>query len=243
MPSVDIPLAVVTGAAQRLGKALAAALAQQGFAIVLHYHKSSKQAESTADELRQYGHPVYPIQADLTEPGEIIRLFTRVSELPERLKILVNSAGRMPKADLRTITVEAWDAALALNLRAPLLCAQQAAHLMADRGGVIINISDAGSFRTWTGYPAYQVSKTGLETLTRLLARALAPGIRVNAIAPGLILKGEDLPPEEWNRLKDRVPLKRNGDPVEIAQALVFLIKNEYITGQTLVVDGGYQLL
>ncbi len=242
-PSVEVPLAVITGAAQRLGKGLASALAQEGYAVVLHYHHSAEQAEITAAELSQYGQKVYPIQADLTAPEEIIRLFDQIRRLPEKMKVLVNSASAMPRADLRTVTAEAWDAAMALNLRAPLLCSQQAARLMSDRGGVIVNISDAGSSRSWTGYPAYVISKSALETLTRLLARTLAPRIRVNAIAPGLILKGEVLPPEDWSRLTERVPLKRQGDPEEIGQALVFLIKNEYITGQTLVVDGGYQLL
>src|SRR5450759_4340995 len=237
-----IPLALVTGGASRLGKALAVTLASRGYAVALTYFKSEAQAAVTADELRQYGQPVYPIQVDLTAPSEVKRLFHTLSGLPHPLKVLVNSAGIMPRSDIRTLSVDAWDATLALNLRAPFLCSQEAAHLMAGTGGSIINLSDAGLSRPWTSYPDYQVSKSGLEMLTRLLARALAPAIRVNAIAPGLILENEAVEPEEWARLVDRLPVKRSGDPQEIGQALVFLIENEYITGQTIVVDGGYQL-
>jgi NAD(P)-dependent dehydrogenase (short-subunit alcohol dehydrogenase family) len=148
----------------------------------------------------------------------------------------------MPHADIRTLSAGAWDATLALNLRAPFLCSQEAALLM-KMGGCIVNLTDAGgASRTWSTYPDYQVSKAGLEVLTRQLARALAPGIRVNAIAPGLILKNEGVEPAEWARLVDRLPVKHSGDPRNIGQALVFLLENEYITGQTIVVDGGYQL-
>jgi pteridine reductase len=237
-----LPLALVTGGAQRLGKALGITLVNRGFALAFTYFKSEAQADVTADELRQFGQPVYPIQADLTDPSAVARLFQTVSGLPYPLKVLVNSAGIMPRSDIRTLAADTWDATLALNLRAPLLCAQHAARLMACAGGAIINLSDAGLTHTWAAYPDYQVSKAGLEMLTRQLARALAPGIRVNAIAPGLILKNEAVEPAEWARLVDRLPLKRSGGPQDISQALLFLIENEYITGQTIVVDGGYQL-
>lgn len=110
-------------------------------------------------------------------------------------------------------------------------------------GGVIINITDAGAGRTWTGFPAYTVSKAGLETLTRVLARALAPAIRVNAIAPGLILPAEEMDESEWLRLIKQLPLQAQGSTSAIVQAVKFLVENEYITGQILAVDGGYQLL
>jgi pteridine reductase len=110
-------------------------------------------------------------------------------------------------------------------------------------GGLIVNISDVGAQKAWSRFPSYTVSKAALESLTRILARAYAPTIRVNAIAPGFVLQSDIVPAEEWDRLINRVPLKRPARPEEIASALEFLCKNEYITGQTIVVDGGYSLV
>jgi NAD(P)-dependent dehydrogenase (short-subunit alcohol dehydrogenase family) len=236
-------LALVTGAAHRLGKGIAMGLARAGYAIGMHYHQSDQSARQTEAEIAALGVPVIPLRADLTDETQINALFTEVDRHPYRLHVLVNSAGVMPKGDLRTIEAAQWDATLSLNLRAPWLCARYAAQRMASGGGVIINISDAGVQRAWTGYAAYLVSKAGLEMLTRLLARSFAPAIRVNALAPGLILSSEHLADHEWQRLVERLPLKKSGDVADIVQAVMFLINNPYITGQTLVVDGGYQLV
>ena len=237
----DRPLALVTGAGVRLGRAIADALAEKGYALGVHYHRSQDGAEELAAQITQKGGQAYPLPADLTEPDQIADLFQRVAALPHRLKVLVNSAAVMPHGRLRETSVADWDATLDLNLRAPWLCACHAAGLMGE-GGVIVNLSDAGTVKAWTGYPTYLVSKAGVEMLTRLLASDLAPAIRVNAVAPGLILPSEDTPPETWERLVDRLPLKQPGTPEAIAQAVIFLIENSYVTGQTLVVDGGYQL-
>jgi NAD(P)-dependent dehydrogenase (short-subunit alcohol dehydrogenase family) len=153
----------------------------------------------------------------------------------------LNSAALMRRGRLRETQVEDWDETINLNLRAPWLCAREAARLMTG-GGVIVNITDAGVRSAWTGYPAYLVSKAGLETLTRLLARDLAPTVRVNAVAPGLILPSLEVTDEAWNRLVERLPLQQPGLPAYIVQAVLFLLDNPYITGQTIVVDGGYQL-
>ena len=110
-------------------------------------------------------------------------------------------------------------------------------------GGLIINVTDVGAQKSWSRYPSYSVSKAGLEALTKILARSFAPSVRVNAIAPGLVLQSDLVPAEEWNRLVGRLPLKRSARVEEITLALEFLLKNEYITGQTLVIDGGYSLL
>lgn len=236
------PLALVTGAAQRLGKAFVLALARRGYAILLHYRHSDMQANKTATEIRTLGAPVYLSQADLTQPKQIASLFAAVDRLPHPLKVLVNSAAAMPAGDARTLGVEEWDAVLNLNLRAPFLCAQEAARRMTE-GGLIVNISDVGAHKAWSRYPAYSVSKAGLEMLTKVLARALAPSIRVNAIAPGLVLQSDLLSDAEWARLVSRLPLQRTATMEEVASALDFLLTNEYITGQTIVVDGGYSLL
>lgn len=232
------PLAFVTGAAHRLGKVFALTLARHGFDIVLHYHRSSDAALQTKAELESVGSRVTIAQADLTEPAQIHSLVSRL----ESLSILVNSAAFMPSGSADHLSLENWDASLDLNLRAPFLLAQECAKKMTD-GGLIVNITDVGAQKAWSRYPSYTVSKAALESLTRILARAYAPTIRVNAIAPGFVLPSDIVPAEEWERLINRVPLKRPARPEEIASALEFLLQNVYITGQTIVVDGGYSLV
>jgi pteridine reductase len=236
------PLALVTGAADRLGKAFVLALARNGYAILLHYRSDELKATKTATEIRTLGVPVFLSQADLTDQKKIVSLFTMVDKIPHPLKVLVNSAATMPAGDPRTLPVKDWDSALNLNLRAPFLCSQEAAKRMTD-GGLIINVTDVGAQKTWSRYPSYSVSKAGLEALTRILARSFAPSVRVNAIAPGLVLQSDLVSQDEWNRLVARLPLKRPATTEEIGSALEFLLKNEYVTGQILTIDGGYSLL
>ncbi len=236
------PLALVTGAAHRLGKAFVFALARNNYAILLHYRSSDVHAATTATQIRTLGVPVFLSQADLSQPSQIASLFAMVDKIPHPLKVLVNSAAIIPAGDPHTVSVKDWDDVLNLNLRAPFLCAQEAAKRMKD-GGLIVNVTDVGAKKSWSRFPAYSVSKAGLETLTRILARSFAPNIRVNAIAPGLVLQSDLVSSEEWARLVDRLPLKRAANPDEIGSALEFLLKNEYVTGQTLVIDGGYSLL
>ncbi len=236
------PLALVTGGAQRLGKAFALSLAHMGYAIGLHYHNSAQEAYQLEKEIEALGTPAYLLRADLSKPERIARLFDIIREFDEPLKVVVNSAAVMPVGNPKELTLENWDAALDLNLRAPFLMAQEAAKLMKD-GGLIVNVSDVGANKAWSRYPSYAVSKSALESLTKALARAFAPSIRVNAIGPGLVLPSDVVTPEEWTRLVDRLPLKRPARPEEIASALEFLVKNEYVTGTTIVVDGGYSLV
>jgi NAD(P)-dependent dehydrogenase (short-subunit alcohol dehydrogenase family) len=236
------PLALVTGAAHRLGRSFALTLARQGYSILLHYHQSVEAAAVTAEDIRTLGVPVYPVAADLTDSAQIQSLFSTLDSLHLRLKVLVNSAADMKRKDLRTVSADDWDATLNLNLRTPLLMAQLAAARMID-GGLIVNITDAGLDKTWTGFPIYQVSKVGLEALTRLLAKTYAPTIRVNAIAPSLVLPSANVSEAEWNKLVSRLPLKHSVSLDEISMALEYLLKNNSVTGQTIVVDGGYSLI
>jgi pteridine reductase len=231
-------LALVTGGAHRLGKSFALTLARLGYDIVLHYHSAEKEARQTQGELESLNRRVILAPADLTQPAEIQSL---VSNL-QSLDVLVNSAAFMPSGNVESLPLETWDTTLDLNLRAPFLLAQECAKKMTE-GGLIVNITDVGAQKAWSRYPSYTVSKAALESLTKILARALAPKIRVNAIAPGLVLQSDIVPAEEWERLIRRVPLKRPARSEEVASALEFLIKNEYITGQTIVVDGGYSLV
>lgn len=235
-------LALVTGSAQRLGKAFALTLARMGYSIALHYRGSVTEAEKTTAEIRALGVDCLPIRADLTVPDKIEFLFSMVDEFKAPLKVVVNSAAVMPVGNPRNLERHKWDEALDLNLRAPFLIAQEAAKRMTQ-GGVIINISDVGSQKPWSRYPSYIVSKAGVESLTKMLARALAPDIRVNAIAPGLVLPSDVVTPEQWDQLVKKLPLQRAATLEELTSTLEFLIKNEYITGQTIVVDGGYSLI
>lgn len=235
-------LALVTGAAVRLGKAIALALANKGYAIGLHYHTSEKAARQTAKEIEVIGVPVFPLRADLRNEQDVRWMFQQVAQTGLPLKVLVNSAAIMPKQDLMDISIEEWDAVMDLNLRAAWLCAVEAARMM-EAGGAIINISDTGAHKVWTSYPVYVISKTGLEVLTRLLARRLAPHIRVNAIAPGLISRGENITVQEWERLVQRLPMRQTGSEADVTKAVSFLLESVYITGEVLVVDGGYGLI
>ena len=232
------PLALVTGAAHRLGKVFAMTLARQGFDIVLHYHQSKDEALQTQAEIEAVGKRALLSQADLTDPAQIQLLVSTF----DSLNVLVNSAAFMPSGNVDLLTLENWEMSLDLNLRAPFLLAQECAKKM-NAGGLIVNITDVGAQKAWSRYPSYTVSKAALESLTKILARALAPQIRVNAIAPGFVLQSDIVSDEEWQRLINRIPLKRPAQTEEIASALEFLLKNEYITGQTIVVDGGYSLI
>ena len=238
----DKPLALVTVGAHRVGKAFALHLAKMGYSIALHYRGSVTDAEKTTKEIRAMGVECMPIRADLTAIERVDFLFALVDEFQADLKVVVNSASVMPAGDIRDLELHNWDAALNLNMRAPFLIAQYAVRRM-KAGGTIINISDIGAQKAWSRFPSYTVSKAGLDSLTKVLARALAPDIRVNAIAPGLVLPSDIVTPEKWNSLIEKLPIKRPAALEELTLTLEFLIKNEYITGQTIVVDGGYSLV
>jgi NAD(P)-dependent dehydrogenase (short-subunit alcohol dehydrogenase family) len=231
-------LALVTGAAHRLGKVFALTLARNGFDLILHYHQSAQAALQTQAEVESMGRRAAVAQADLGDPAQIRSLIAGL----EPLSVLVNSAAFMPAGTIHSLDIENWDASLDLNLRAPFLLTRECAGNMTDRG-LIVNITDVGAQKTWSRYPSYTASKAALDSLTRILARALAPRIRVNGIAPGLVLQSDIVSDDEWQRLVNRIPLKRPARTEEIASALEFLLSNEYVTGQTIVVDGGYSLV
>jgi NAD(P)-dependent dehydrogenase (short-subunit alcohol dehydrogenase family) len=237
-----IALALITGAAHRLGKTFALYLARRGFAVLLHYQHAKEDALQTAKEIITLGVPAYTVQADLTNDSDLRVLLRALDELPHQIKILVNSASVMKKNDIHTTPVKDWDDTFAINLRAPFLLTQQVAQRMKE-GGLIVNITDAGAQKLWTRYPDYGISKSALETLTRFQAKAYAPAIRVNAIAPGIVLPSQEIKAEDWEILIARLPLKHAVSQDEIAGALGFLMDTPSITGQVIIVDGGYSLI
>lgn len=229
---------LITGGAHRVGKAIALELASAGANIIVHYNASEKAAQETAAEIEALGVQAWAFKADLSQPPEIETLFAGLSSTCGSLDVLVNSASIMETGDARTLPLEAWNRTLAVNLTAPFLCAQHAARQM-NNGGVIINITDGSALRPWATYPAHSVSKAGLVQLTQVLAKALAPNIRVNAVCPGPVIKPPEWEDSRWERIAQGTLLKRTGSGYDVARAVRFLVENDFITGETLVVDGG----
>ncbi len=235
-------LALVTGSGHRLGKEIALRLARLGYAVAVHYHGSAEEAAHTQREIEQLGVKAFLFQADLTDPHQIENLFKQIDQTGLPLSVLVNSASVMLKGGLDDFDIADWDLTMNLNLRAVWQCGILAFRRMQN-GGSIINISDSGAGRMWTGYAAYSISKAGVDVLTRLMARTCAPAVRVNAVAPGLILPPSDFSSETWDKLVNRLPLKRPGEPRFVCDAIEYLLSGEYITGEIITVDGGYQLV
>jgi pteridine reductase len=235
--------ALVTGGAHRVGKAIALALAERGCNLVVHFHQSVEAAAQTEAEVRAIGVDATTIQADLSHMEGIERLFQEIDDQAIPLDILINSAAVMERVDLLLATEDNWRRTIDLNLKGAFFCLQQAALRMQQNGGVIVNISDVGGTRPWSHYPVHSVSKAGIEMLTKVGALALAPKIRVNGVMPGPVIKPEWLSEARWKQLANRLPLKRAGGGSDVAEAVVFLIENDYITGETLTVDGGDHLV
>jgi NAD(P)-dependent dehydrogenase (short-subunit alcohol dehydrogenase family) len=233
-------VALVTGGAHRVGRAVALALAEAGADLIIHYHSSSAAADATAQEIETMGRRVLAVQADLGDVAAISPLFQAAEREFGRLDILVNSAAVFESLDFMDMTPAQWDRTLNVNLRAPAFCAQAAARLMlAGDGGHIINTADVIGLQPWPRYPHHSVAKAGLVMLTQVLAGALAPTIQVNAIAPGPVLKPEAMSEERWQAIGAASLLGRPGQVADVAEAVLFLVSSNYITGEVLVVDGG----
>jgi pteridine reductase len=234
-------VALVTGAAKRLGRAVAVRLAEEGADVVVHHRSSGAEAASAIVEIQKLGRRAVAIAADLGNVAEIKRLFDETAKYFGRLDILVNSAANFLPASIVSTTEQVWDSSLNTNLKAPFFCAQAAGPLLRRTRGTIINFADVGGILGWPGYVPHCVSKAGVIMLTRVLAKELAPEVRVNAIAPGTITMPGDPPEWEEDYIK-RAPLKRSGRPSDITDTVLFLVRSEFITGQVLIVDGGRSL-
>lgn len=239
--SLEGKVALVTGAGKRLGRAVALRLAEEGADVVVHYRSSQSAAQDAVKGIEKLGRRAVAIGADLGIVAEIKRLFDEAGKQFGRLDILVNSAANFLPGSMISTTEQIWDAALDTNLRAPFFCAQAAAPWLRRTQGVVINFADTGGLLGWTGYIPHSVSKAGVIMLTKVLAKALAPEVRVNAIAPGTITMEGDPPEWEADFIK-LAPLRRTGKPEDITDAVLFLLQSKLITGQVLVVDGGRTL-
>ncbi len=234
--------ALVTGAGVRLGRVLAHALLRQGAAVAIHYHRSEHGARQTAVEGEAMGGRIALLQADLGDAAQAEALAGRAAAALGGLDILVNSAAIMERHPVADITPAAWDRTMDLNLRGAFFVAKGAAAAMGEQGGAIVNIADLAAFERWTGYPAHVISKAGVVAMTEVLAKALAPRVRVNAVAPGAVLLPDDWDAAAGERLARTTPLGRIGRPADVVAAVLYLLQQDFVTGETLVVDGGRRI-
>jgi NAD(P)-dependent dehydrogenase (short-subunit alcohol dehydrogenase family) len=235
-------VALVTGAARRIGRSVASRLASEGADVIVNYRNSKAEAEEVVAQISAMGRRATAIQADVAKRADVLALFTSIEKEFGRLDILVNNAGMFFPSKFEDLSEEQWDQILDTNLKSQFLCAQQAAPILRRSGhGRIINFASLGGILPWPAYTHYCVSKAGVIMLTRCLARALAPEITVNAIAPGTISFPQDAPEVAEDFIR-RAPLHRTGTPQDIDEAVIFLAQSPFITGQVIVVDGGRSL-
>jgi NAD(P)-dependent dehydrogenase (short-subunit alcohol dehydrogenase family) len=238
-------VALVTGGARRLGRKIAVALAEQGFDVAVNYYTSGADARETVKTITALGRRAIAVRADVSRRRDVEKLFGRTIKTFGRLDVLINNAAILPAPREVTALIEKeWRRVIDTNLTGSFFCAQAAAKIMIrQKSGQIINIASIGALRSWRRYLAYNVSKAGVVMMTRTLARALAPDISVNAVAPGtIIIPGEETgkdhePPVE------RIPQQKYGKPSDITDIIIFLVTSaEYITGQVISVDGGLSI-
>ena len=234
-------VALVTGAAKRVGRSIALRLAAEGADLMINYESSKPEAQQLVEEIKASGRRALAVQGDVSQRSDVQKLFAVTEAEFKRLDILVNNAGMFFAADFEQLTEEQWDRILNTNLKSQFLCCQTAAPIMKRQGrGRIINISSLGGLLPWPAYTHYCVSKAGSIMLTKCLARALGPEITVNSVAPGTIQFPGEKPDEDYIR---KVPLHRTGTGDEIAQAVLYFATADFVTGQILAVDGGRLLV
>jgi NAD(P)-dependent dehydrogenase (short-subunit alcohol dehydrogenase family) len=238
-------VALVTGAAKRVGRAIALALAGRGADVVLHYKSSASEARATAEGVERLGRRAVTIHADLAQHTEVEALADRAVQAFGTIDVLVNSAALFYRTPLEKVTGEEWEQFLRVNLTGPFLLARRLGLLMKRRGeGKIVNVADIAGMRPWAEFLPYCVSKGALIALTQGLAKALAPEVQVNAVAPGSVLLPEEYGERERETIVRATPLKRIGDPADVAQTVLFLVEGpDFITGQVIVVDGGRSIV
>ncbi len=235
--------ALVTGGAVRIGREIALSLARKGAHILLHYGKSKSEAEKTAADIRALGANCDLFSADLSKSKDVLILIDQIKSKTGAIDILVNSASLFYKTPIDKVKESDFDALMDVNLKAPFLLSLEFGKQMAQSGGKIINIADWSGFRPYKNYGPYCASKGGLITLTKSLARDLAPKVYVNAIAPGPVMPPVDMSDAEKEAVAQQTILRRWGSAQDIANAAVFLLENDFINGTVLVVDGGRSLV
>ena len=229
----------MTGAGHRVGRAIAVALGGRGMRVAVHYNAAADGARETVKQIEAAGGEADMISADLTLAENTAALVESVVTTFGSLDVLVNSAAVMLRTPFGEVTPAQWDDVMALNLRAPFFLAQAAApHLRAARG-VVVNIADLAAFETWPGYVPHGASKAGVVYITRALAKVLAPEVRVAAVAPGTVLLPPGFDAAQTEHLRATTPLQRHGDPSDVTRTVLFILDSDYLTGETILVDGG----
>jgi pteridine reductase len=240
---IEGKVALVTGGAKRVGRAIALALAERGAEVVLHYRGSEREAQEVLALLKRAGRKPVAVQGDVSVAADVDRIVGTAMQAFGRIDILVNNAAIFYRTPFEALTEEDWDRFLDVNLKGPFLLCRKIGAIMVGQGqGKIVNLADVAGQKVWAEYIPYSVSKAGVIALTTGLAKALAPRVQVNAIAPGTILLPEGTSSEEQERAVRRVPLDRLGSPGDIARAVVYLVENDFITGEVLRLDGGQHL-
>ena len=236
--------ALVTGGAHRLGRAFAIGLARAGADVLVDYHSSADAAAETVAEIRKLGRRAAAIRADVSRGDDVKRLVGACADEFGRLDVLVNSASLFEASPLEQVSDDDWDRSLGVNLKGPFMLSRDAAPLLRqDGGGLIVNVADLSAFQPWPSYVAHAVSKAGLVHLTRVLARALAPDIRANCIAPGTVLPPPEYTESESDPAGARRVVGRKGGPEDVVRALLYFVDADFVTGEVAVVDGGRMLL
>lgn len=233
--------ALVTGAARRIGRSIACMLAQEGMSLLLHYCRSVREVRETQKMAQRLGVRVELVRGDFSKFSEVRRLAREIFSLTPRIHVLVNNASVFYKTPLGQVMEKDWNHFFDVNLKAPFFLSQAIGVAMfRQKEGKIINLIDWSAFRPYTHYLPYCISKAGLITLTQGLAKALAPHVQVNGVAPGPILPARDSNPKENKKIIRRTPLRRFGEPGDIAEAVRFFVKTtDFVTGAILPVDGG----
>lgn len=240
-------VAIVTGSARRVGKAIALELARAGVHILVHYYATSDETvKETVREIKSFGVEAYSVQSDLRTPEGVDEIFTAHRAYFERLDILVNNASNFQRRLLLDVTLEEWRETIDTNLTAPFLCTQRAIRFMQQQdppGGVIVNIGDQGSIDPWPDYAHHGISKAGLLMLTKVTAATYGPLIRANAVVPGLVMKSDHLDEARWQSFAQGTPVKRPGTPEDVGRAVLYLASEDFLTGAILHVDGGASIV
>jgi pteridine reductase len=222
-----------------VGRAISSALAEDGYRLVIHYNSSSGPADELVEEIRAKGGEAVAIGADLADSDAVRRLASEAAAAFGGIDVLVNNASVFPAERLEDTDEELWDHTIAVNLKAPFFLIRHLAATLRERRGAVVNMADLAGMQPWAAYAAHAISKAGVIHLTRVAARSLAPEVRVNGIAPGAVLPPESMSDAEVQSLTERTPLKRNGSPEDVVRALRYLLQADFVTGETLVVDGG----
>jgi pteridine reductase len=232
-------VALVTGGAVRVGRAISLGLAEAGYDLVVHYRTSAAAAEEVGGLIEGLGRRCDLVSGDLAGPDVPASVVEAARSRFGRLDLLVNSAAGFDTRPLHEVDADTWDQVMHLNVRAPHLLVRAAEDLLRASNGSVVNLVDLSAFQAWTEHPTHAVSKAALAHLTRVQARALAPEARVNAIAPGAVLPPDDYSAERWDALRLRTPLQCLGTPEDVVRAVIFLAQAPFVTGQILAVDGG----